>query len=167
MNNKIAEKYLPSDDPDSKGTRGYTPQYAKRGAKYSPKKAIRSFRDLEVYKQTLDCSVQVTKFILPILEEQKYPAYEEITKCTISIPLRIAEAHGMRFDNFEGAVATLELAMGGCNKMIVFLEQSAGLYEHDIDIVLVEDLSKRYLTVRGKMLRLEKAWKKFQAAPKT
>ena len=167
MNNKIAEKYLPSDDPDSRGTRGYTPQYAKRGAKYSPKKAIRSFRDLEVYKQTLDCSVQVTKFILPILAEQKYPAYEEITKCTISVPLRIAEAHGMRFDNFERAVVTLELAMGGCNKMIVFLEQSAGLYEHDIDIVLVEDLSKRYLTVRGKMLRLEKAWKKFQAAPKT
>jgi len=163
MDKKIAEKYLPHDGKDKSG---YTPQYTKRGAKYSPKKAIHSFRDLDVYTQTLDCSVLVTKYILPVLEEEKYPAYDEVTKCTLNIPMRIAEAHGMRFDDFDKALATLELSMRGCNKMVVFLEHSAGLYGPDLDLVLLEDLSKRYITVRGKILRLEKAWKKFQSTPK-
>tara|TARA_B100000745_G_scaffold283446_1_gene217515 strand:- start:1066 stop:1554 length:489 start_codon:yes stop_codon:yes gene_type:complete len=161
MNKKIAEKYLPPD-----GKSGYTPQYTKRGAKYSPKKAIKSFRDLEVYRQTLACSILVMKYILPELEEQKYPAYKQITECTIAIPLQISEAHGMRFDDFDTAISTLEISMCGCNKMIVFLEQAAGLYKEELDIGLIEDICNRYITVRGKILRLEKSWKKFKASPR-
>ncbi len=162
MNKNTAEKYLPKSGADS----NYMPSYIKKMcATFSPKKAIKSFRDLEVYQQTLENSVMVAKFIIPELEEQKYPLVEGMTNCALSIPLYIAEAHGMRFDDFDKAVATIERAMQGCNKMIVYLEQSMTLYPKDVDATLVEGLMKGYITVRSKMLRLEKSWKRFKATP--
>lgn len=148
------------------GAGTYMPQYAKRASpRFSPKKTVRSFRDLEVYQKTMECSILVSKYIMPELKEQKYPLIEGMTNCALSIPLYIAEAHGMRFSDFDRAVATLERAMQSCNKMIVYLEQASGLYPKDLDSALIEDLMKKYITVRGKMLRLEKSWKRFQAVP--
>ncbi len=159
MNQKTAEKYLPK----KAGNENYVPSYVRKMcAKFSPKKAIRSFRDLEVYQETLKNSVIVAKFVIPELEDQKYPLTDGLTNCTLSIPLYIAEAHGMRFADFDRALATLERAMQGCNKTIVYLEQSINLYPKDLDTVLMENLMKSYITVRGKMLRLQKSWKRFK-----
>ena len=146
------------------GSKGYTPRYARAPAKFSPKRAVHSFRDLEVYQQMLQCSVLITSELIPILAKEKFPLVEGMQNCALSIPLYIAEAHGMRFSNFENAVATLEKAMQGCNKMIVYLEQASGL-SHNADAAFVEDLSNRYMQTRGKMLRLERSWQKFRATP--
>ena len=144
------------------GSGSYTPRYARAPAKFSLKKAVKTFRDLEVYQQTLQCSVLVGKNLIPALVKAKFPLSEGMQNCALSIPLYIAESHGMRFSNFELAVATIEKAMQGCNKMIVYLEQVTGLVE-GIDTSLTEDLSSRYMQVRGKMLRLERSWQKFRA----
>ena len=144
------------------GSGTYTPQYAKKNAPhYSPKRTVRSFRDLEVYQVTMECSVLICAELIPILEKEKFPLAEGMRNCALAIPLLIAEAHGMRFADFNRAVATLEQAMQGCNKMIVYLEQVQGL-SHNTDDSLIEDMSNRYLRVRGKMLRLERSWQKFQ-----
>lgn len=143
----------------------YTPQYAKRSSpRYSPKKAVKSFRDLEVYQKPMECSVLICSELIPILVKDKFPLVEGLRDCALSIPLRVAEAHGMRFSDFGKAVATLELAMQGCNKMIVYLEQAGGL-SHNADKDFIEDLSKRYMNTRGKMLRLERSWQKFRVHP--
>ena len=143
------------------GTGTYMPRYARAPAKFTPKRVVKSFRDLEVYQKTLECSVIVGKNILPGLIKQKFPLCDGMRDCSLSIPLFVAESHGMRFSNFEHAVETLERAMQGCNKMIVYLEQAVGLCE-TVDKTLVDDLSGRYLIVRGKMLRLEHSWQKFR-----
>ena len=39
---------------------------------FTPKKPVRSFRDLEVYQKTLECSVLIDKDILSALEKSKY-----------------------------------------------------------------------------------------------
>lgn len=140
----------------------YIPRFAKTSPKFSPKKAIKSFRDLEVYQKTLECSIKVGKELLPQLIKSEYPLVEGMKNCSLSIPLLIAEAHGMRFHDFDKAVATLEHAMQGCNKMIVYLEQAAGLHE-TLDGPVFDDLSSRYLLLRGKMLRLERSWQKFRS----
>ena len=129
---------------------------------FVPKKPIRSFRDLEVYQKTSECSVLVLKFIIPELTKQKFTLCEGMTNCALSIPLCIAEAHSMRFSDFKTAVATIEKAMRGCNKMIVYLEQAIGLYGEQVDVSLIQDLCLRYVAVRGKMLRLERAWQKYK-----
>lgn len=147
------------------GTEGFTPRYARVGSKFSPKRAVKSFRDLEVYQTAMECSVLFGKRIAPALAEAKFPLLEGMTNCALSIPLYVAEAHGMRFSNFDGGVATLERAMQGCSKMIVYLEQSLGLFGGTLDVELVQDISSRYMLVRGKMLRLEHSWQKFRSAP--
>lgn len=129
---------------------------------FVPKKPIRSFRDLEVYQKTLECSVLVAKFIIPDLTVANFPMTEGVSNCSLSIPLYVAEAHSLRFSDFKVATNTLEKAMLGCNKMIVYLEQSMGLYGAKVDTSLIQDLCLRYVAVRGKMLRLEKAWQKFK-----
>jgi len=132
--------------------------------KFQPKKPIRSFRDLEVYQKTLECSVLFSTDIKPKLIKLHYDLLEGMTNCALSIPLYIAEAHGQRFSDFKVAVATLEKAMLGCNKMMVYLEQVKGIYGKQLLADLLDDLAMRYMTVRGKMFRLEKSWQKFRQA---
>lgn len=131
---------------------------------FKPKKPIRSFRDLEVYQRTLECAVIFYKDIRPGLVKLKYELIGGMTNCALSIPLFIAESHSMRFSDFRLAVSTLEKAMQDCNKMIVYLEQTTGIYGTKTSADLTDDLSRRYLDVRGKMFRLEKSWQKFRQA---
>ena len=149
--------------------------------KFQPKKPIRSFRDLEVYQKTLDCAVVYSTAVKPKLVQLKYDLLEGMTNCALSIPLYIAEAHGMRSSDFKAAVATLEKGMLGCNKMIVYLEQVKGIYGSQLNLArhptqprqareeqfigdLLDELSGRYMDLRGKMFRLEKSWQKFRQA---
>ncbi|PIR86063.1 hypothetical protein COU14_01040 [Candidatus Kaiserbacteria bacterium CG10_big_fil_rev_8_21_14_0_10_44_10] len=144
------------------GSGAYVPTYAKAPARFSPKKAVRSFRDLEVYQKTIECSVLISAELIPILKKDKFPLVEGMQNCSLNIPLHIAEAHGMRFSNFDRAVTLIEGAMQGCNKMIVYLEQAQGL-TNNADDNFLEDMSNRYMQVRGKMLRLERSWQKFRS----
>ncbi len=130
--------------------------------KFQPKKPVRSFRDLEVYQKTVECSVIIIRDVRPKLAKLKYDFLENMTNCSMSVPLYVGESHSMRFSDFKLAVATLEKAMQGCNKMIVYLEQMVGVYGAKLDQTLIEDLMHRYMDVRGKMWRLEKSWKKYR-----
>src|SRR3990167_10135303 len=96
--------------------------------KFQPKKPVRSFRDLEVYQKTMECAVIICKDLQPKLAKLKYNFLENMINCCMSVPFYVAESHSLRFSDFKQAVATLEKAMQGCNKMIVYLEQAMGLY---------------------------------------
>jgi len=125
------------------------------------RKPVRSFRDLEVYQQTLAASVIVVKDIRPELAQLEFPFLEGIVNCAMSIPLWISEGHSIRFGDHKLGLRLLEQAMAGCNKMIVYLEQARGIYGDKLDVSLVEDLIKRYADVRTKIFRLEKSWQKW------
>ena len=143
----------------------YSQKYAKKsfGAKpFTPRKPVRSFRDLEIYQRTLECSVLIVKDLVPILNKLKYKFEENMVNCAMSVPLFISEAHSLRFASFEGGVMLLEKSMAGCNKMIVYLEQMKGVYGAKIDVDLVDDLIARYAESRIKSFHLEKSWKRFK-----
>jgi len=143
---------------------------------YSVKKIVRSFRDLEVYQKTLECSVIVAKDIKPVLVKLKYALADNMTDCSMSIPLYISEGHSIRFGDHKQGILLLERAMAGCNKMIVYLEQAKGIYRPAADVALsfdgkgqaatldhdlVDDIIRRYADVRTKIFRLEKSWQKW------
>ena len=136
------------------------------GAKFSPKKPVRSFRDLEVYQKTLECSVLIDKDILPALEKVKDSKIEELSKNAMAIPLYISEGHSLRFADFALALGYIEKALAGCNKMSVYLDHIKGLYGDKVKVDLIEDLINRYTLVRGKIFRLEQSWKKFMKQDK-
>lgn len=154
------------ENAGTSGGKSYTPQYAKRSnPAYSPKKTVRSFRDLDVYRIMVECSIRISNELMPVLENEKFPLVEGMRNCSLSIPFLIAEAHGMRFSNFARAMTTIESAMQGCNKMVVYLEQAQGLSKN-ADGSFMQDMSGRYMQTRNKILRLERAWQKFHQIPR-
>ncbi len=125
-------------------------------------KPVRTFRDLEIYQKTIECSVIISKNILPSLVKLKYPYAERTGECALAVPLLIAEAHSLRFADFALGVGYLEKAMSASNKMIVYLEHMKGWHGAKLDAGLIDDLTGRYAETRTKMFRLEKSWKKYR-----
>ena len=128
---------------------------------YAVKKIVRSFRDLEVYQKTLECSIIVVKDVKPKLARLRFPFAAGITDCALSVPLFIGEGHSIRFGDHKTGLLLLEKAMVGCNKMVIYLEMAKGLYGSKIDGDLVDDLIRRYAEVRIKIFRLEKSWQRW------
>lgn len=130
---------------------------------FTPKKPVRTFRDLEIYQKTIECAVLISKNILPKLIKLKYPYAERTGECALAVPLLVAESHSLRFADFALGVGYLEKAMSASNKMIVYLEHAKGLYGSKVDADLLDDIVGRYAESRIKMFRLEKSWKRFRS----
>jgi len=135
--------------------------YPRPYKKFSPKKPVRSFRDLDVYTKTLECGVDVVKRISKSKALTDFSQCENMVNCSLSVPLCISEAHSMRFANRETSLGLLEKAMAGCNKMVVYLEEICGIYGEKVESDVIEELVKKYIDVRGKIFRLSKAWQKW------
>jgi hypothetical protein len=157
---------------------------------FTPKKPVKTFRDLDIYQQTMNCAVIVTKSIVPVLEsfgqedkgtkgkrktsdagesrhgDVKYPFLEGIIDCTMTVPLSIGEAHSIRFGDFTKGLALLEKAMSGCNKMIIYLEHIKGMYGDKVDTGILDEIIARYAEARTKTFHLELSWKKWGSAPR-
>ncbi len=129
--------------------------------KFTPKKPVHKFTDLDVYQQTLAVSVIIMKDLKPKLAELEYPFLENLTNGAMSLPLWLAEAHSVRFDDHAVGLGLLEKVMAGCNKMVVYLEQAKGIYGSKLEGDLIDDLVKRYHDVRTKIFRLSKSWQKW------
>ena len=130
---------------------------------FTPRKPVRTFRDLEIYQKTIECAVLISKDVMPKLTKLKYSYAERLCDCALAVPLLVAESHSLRFADFALGVGYLEKAMSASNKMIVYLEHTKGLYGSKVDAGLIEDLVGRYAEARVKMFRLEKSWKKFRS----
>ena len=129
--------------------------------KFTPKKLVHKFTDLDVYQQTLAVSVIIMKDLKPKLVKLEYPFLENLTNGAISKPLWISEAHSVRFDDHALGLGLLEKVMSGCNKMVVYLEQAKGVYGSKLEGDLIDDLVKRYHDARTKVFRLSKSWQKW------
>jgi hypothetical protein len=129
---------------------------------FTPKKPVRSFRDLDVYQKSMECAVIIAKDMKLKLARLKYDYLENMLNCSMSVPLYIGEAHSTRFADFKGGVSLLEKAMASCNKMIVYLEVIKGVYGSKVDTGLIDDIIGRYAEGRIKMFHLEKSWKRFK-----
>lgn len=142
--------------------------YAKSRYKtnFTPRKPVKTFRDLDIYQQAMNCAVIVVKNIRPKLVTLKYPFIDGITDCAMSVPLFIGEAHSIRFGNFPLGLQLIEKAMSGCNKMIIYLEHIKGMYGSKVDAGVIDEIIARYAETRTKTFHLEQSWKKWGTAPR-
>lgn len=131
---------------------------------FTPRKPVRSFRDLDVYQKSMECAVIIAKNMKGKLKTLKYDYLENMLNCSMSVPLYIGEAHSTRFADFKAGESLLEKAMAGCNKMIVYLEAIKGVYGSKMDAGLIDDIIGRYAESRTKMFHLEKSWRRFRSA---
>jgi len=133
---------------------------------FTPKKPVKTFRDLDIYQQAMNCAVIVVKNIRPKLVTLKYPFIEGVTDCAMTVPLSIGEAHSIRFGDFTKGLGLMEKAMSGCNKMIIYLEHIKGMYGSKVDADVLDEIIARYAETRTKAFHLELSWKKWNVAPR-
>ena len=124
------------------------------------KKAIRSFRDLDVFQNTYKVMILVMKKIIPFLpDNEKFDLKDQLSRSCKSIPRLIAEGYGKRHQK-AGFQKYLDNAMGECNETIVSLEQCRDLYS--IDRELIDEVVRIYDISGRQLYKLSKAWTNFK-----
>ena len=138
---------------------------------YYPKRPVKSFQDLEVYQKLLAIAVVIVK---RIPQDTNNSLINDLHECVLSLPIKIAAAHSLRFGNTEQAIRILEEIMVGCNKIVVYLELYRDLYnaaevarplestsQYPIETEFFEEQIKNILSTRFKILHLQRSWVKF------
>ena len=128
---------------------------------YYPKRPVKSFQDLEVYQKTLAVSVAVVK---RIISTEHGEIISKLRQFALSLPVKIAVAHSLRFADGQKAIDTLEEVMLNCNLTVVYLEQYRDIYNKEVEAEFFEEQIKNLLSVRMKIMHLQRSWKKFMVA---
>lgn len=126
----------------------------------SLKTPIRSFRDLEVFRNTYQAMIKVNKeILLNIPESEKYDLKDQISRSSKAIPRLIAEGYAKRHQKF-GFQKYLDDAMAECNETIVSLEQCRDLY--NVDKNQIDFLVDIYDKSGRQLYKLSIAWSNFK-----
>ena len=126
---------------------------------------IRSFKDLEVYRNTYQASILVMTKIIPKLpDSEKYDLKDQLARSSKSIPRLIAEGYAKRHQK-HGFQKYLDDAMAECNETIVGLEHCRDIYGKLIDLNLCQELIIIYDKSGRQLYRLSEAWNKFKNPP--
>ncbi|MEK7502271.1 MAG: four helix bundle protein [Patescibacteria group bacterium] len=121
---------------------------------------IKSFRDLEVYRNTYQLMLMVLKEVLPKLpDSEKYDLRDQINRSCKAIPRLIAEGYAKRHQK-AGFQKYLDDALGECNETIVSLEQCRDIYH--IDEKLIDETVDIYDKSARQLYKLSKAWTQFK-----
>lgn len=126
---------------------------------------------MEVYQKLLAEAVVVVKRTseIPNQNDNKQTnIIQNLHECVLSLPVKIAAAHSLRFGNTQQAIRILEEIMVGCNKIVVYLELYRDLCNDDkIETEFFEEQIKNILSVRFKILHLQRSWIKFTPSGKS
>lgn len=126
------------------------------------KKPIRSFRDLEVYKNTYKAMLLTMEQIVAKLpNSEKYDLKDQLSRSCKTIPRLIAEGYAKRHQK-AGFQKYLDDAMGECNETIVSLEQCRDLYSKYVDIELCNKLVNIYDISSRQLYNLSTSWTNFK-----
>lgn len=112
---------------------------------------IKSFKDLEVYKESYELAIIVNKlcFKLPLYEKNDLTS--QLRRCSKSPAANIAEGWAKR--RFEKEFKKhIDTALGSCNEMEVHLSMAMDL--GFLNENLVAELIKRYIALGGKLTNL-------------
>lgn len=130
---------------------------------YRVKSAIRSFRDLEVYKQTTNLSSEIFNMELPDDTKNKPRLTEEISgvyELSREIPCLIAESYGEKFGDLAGAMQKLETSAQRINMVITKIDFLVASIENMEIKERLNKFLKRYQIQRRKVLNLKNAWQR-------
>lgn len=123
-------------------------------------KKITSFRDLEVYSNSYNASVQIVRDFLPKLPaKEKYDLADQILRACKAVPRLIAEGYAKRHQK-AGFQKYLDDAMAECNELIVCFEHTKDIY--NIDSEFCEGMIKLYDQTGRQLYRLASAWTNFK-----
>lgn len=119
--------------------------------------AIRSYRDLDVYKLSYEIMIRVFRDVTPKLpQHEKYDLKDQISRASKAVPRLIAEGYAKKHQRM-GFQKYLDDAMAECNEMVVSLCQCQDLYR-----ISCEELIDNYDKVGRQLFKLSMAWREFK-----
>ncbi|MBL7130482.1 MAG: four helix bundle protein [Candidatus Omnitrophica bacterium] len=127
----------------------------------SPKKPIRSFYDLDVYRNAYRASITVLTKIIPKLpKEERFDLTNQLRRSAKAVPRLIAEGHSKRHQK-KGFQKYIDDALAESNETIVSLNQARDLYSNYVDVKLCDELIDTYDKTSRQLYNLALAWDKF------
>lgn len=119
---------------------------------------IKSFLDLEVYKESFSLSLEIENIIRSLPSDEKYLLSDQMRRASRAIPALISEGYAKR-QSVKEFKKFLRDALGEANEMINHLALvKAKKY---IKLVYVDSLIDQYHIVGKKLSNLEKKWQKY------
>jgi four helix bundle protein len=137
---------------------------AEQNSKHNVKRPIRSYEDLEVYKNSYKGMLIVFREILPILpKEEKYDLADQLRRSTKAIPRLIAEGHAKRHQK-KGFQKYIDDAHAESNETIVSLNQVKDIYASGNKVDLCIKLIDLYDKISRQLFKLSEAWSNYHFA---
>ena len=126
------------------------------------KTPIRSFMDLEVYRNTYSTSIEVISKIVPKLPRtEQNDLADQLRRSAKAIPRHIAEGYSKKHQK-KGFKKYLDDAMAESNEMIVSLSHVRDLYSGYVDPKLCENLIDLYDKSSRQLYNLATKWRDFK-----
>ena len=129
--------------------------------KFRVRSAIKSFRDLEVYKVTMQLAADIFQFDLPAKIKNHKKILEQtawLKEQAQLVPKMIAQSYGDKFSDLDGALHKLEQCMQLISDLITKIDFLLVLIDHAESRDALYAFLKKYQTQRVKILNLKKAW---------
>ncbi|PIS42995.1 MAG: four helix bundle protein [Candidatus Kerfeldbacteria bacterium CG08_land_8_20_14_0_20_40_16] len=124
------------------------------------KKPIRSFKDLEVYRNLYKSSILVMTKIIPQLpRSEEFDLKNQLSRSCKAAARLIAEGYAKKHQK-KGFQKYIDDSMAECNETIVSLEHVKDIY--NIEPNLCEELVKVYDISARQLFKLAEAWDKFK-----
>lgn len=121
---------------------------------------IKSFRDLEVYKESLELAIEIDKLLKTFPKDEKFLLIDQMKRASRAIPPLIAEGYAKR-ESLKEFQKFLRDALAEANEMITHLEL-ATRFGYIKDQNLVQNLSERYNILGKKLFNLKDNWQNFK-----
>ena len=119
---------------------------------------IKSFRDLEIYKESYDLMIILHKEIVKLPSYELHELASQIRRASKSIPANIAEGWAKR--NHEKEFKKhLDIALGSVNEMEVHIDTAKDLSY--LKSEFCTQITTRYQNLGGKIVNLKRNWKTY------
>lgn len=119
---------------------------------------IKSFLDLDVYKESFQLSLEVDRLIKTFPKEEQYLLGDQMKRASRAIPAHIAEGYAKR-ETLPVFKKLLRDAIGEANEMINHLALAKAVRYIKPD--KTDGLIERYHQVGKKLTRLKDNWKNY------
>ena len=118
---------------------------------------IRTFTDLEIYKEAIELAKLVGENIKFIQKDER-DLISQVRRCCRSIPVQIAEGYGRKYSEKEFK-KYLHNAAAECNEMIshITIIQAEKYWKPDFCNLLLN----RYIILGKRIANTAKTWRKF------
>lgn len=124
------------------------------------RKYVISFRDLEVYQNSVKaCQIVFRSILQKLPREERFDLRDQLCRSTKAIPRLIAEGYAKKHQ-LRGFQKYIDDAMGECNETIVGIEQCRDLYEFPGD--LCDQLIDVYDKCARQLFKLALAWSTYK-----